>query len=69
MQPELLWFPKARERFQREIEAVARLSHPGIVAIHAVGEAQGIAFFAMEHVEGLSLDRVIKELAGRAPSA
>ncbi|MFG0318906.1 MAG: serine/threonine-protein kinase, partial [Planctomycetota bacterium JB042] len=60
VRPEHLYFPGARERFRREAEAVARLKHPGIVAIHAVGEENGLPFFAMERVEGASLAEVIR---------
>ena len=37
IRPEILYFENARERFQREVEAVARLQHPSIVSIHSVG--------------------------------
>ncbi len=49
----------AIERFRREAKTVAALDHPGIVSIHAVGEAEGTLYFAMERVEGISLDRLI----------
>lgn len=62
---ELLWFQGSRARFRREIEAVARLSHPGIVPIHTVGEERGVPFFAMELVEGCTLAQVFQHLAGR----
>jgi len=51
--------PEAVQRFQREAQAAARLRHPGIVAIHEVGEVQGQAFFAMDLVEGRNLAQVI----------
>src|SRR3954471_7198405 len=35
-------------RFKTEAEAVARLSHPGIVQVFEVGEHQGLPFFSME---------------------
>ena len=44
-----------RQRFQREAETAAHLSHPGIVAIHEVGEHLGQPFIAMELIEGPSL--------------
>ncbi len=63
IRPELMWFGGSRARFRREIEAVARLSHPGIVPIYTVGEERGVPFFAMEFVEGCTLAQVIDELA------
>ncbi|MEZ5964175.1 MAG: protein kinase [Planctomycetota bacterium] len=65
VRPELLLFPGARERFQREVEAVGRLQHPGIVAVHTVGEASGVPFFAMEKVDGCSAAELIADLRAR----
>ena len=48
-------------RFRGEAEAVARLSHPNIVQIFEIGEVAGLPYFALELVEGSSLDR---KLAG-----
>jgi serine/threonine protein kinase/tetratricopeptide (TPR) repeat protein len=66
MRPEQLFFPAARERFRREYEAIARLQHPGIVPIYTVGEAGGIPYFAMEHVEGRTLAEILADLKGFA---
>jgi eukaryotic-like serine/threonine-protein kinase len=68
IRPDLLYFEGARERFQREIEIVARLQHPGIVPIHTVGSAAGLPYFAMEFVRGCTLDAALNELAGRPAS-
>ena len=38
-------------RFKREIEAISRLSHPGIVVLYEAGEHNGLPFFAQELVE------------------
>jgi serine/threonine protein kinase len=65
---EHLLFPGARERFRREVEAVARLQHPSIVPVYATGEDDGVPWLAMEHIAGASLDEVIHELGNRAPS-
>lgn len=65
VRPEQLYFEGARERFRREIAAVARLSHPGIVSVFAVGEEQGIPYLAMELLRGASLEDVLSALAGR----
>ncbi len=62
IRPDQVFFPGARERFRREVEAVARLQHPGIVPIYTVGEAGGLPFFAMEHVEGCTLQEALEAL-------
>jgi tRNA A-37 threonylcarbamoyl transferase component Bud32 len=50
-----------RSRFLREARAAGRLSHPGIVAIHDVGEAgDGRLFIVMELVHGQGLDEILK---------
>lgn len=68
VRPELIFFPGARERFRREVDAVARLSDPGIVAVHAVGEEQGLPFLAMEFVDGPSLAEVLERVHGGDPA-
>ena len=65
VRPEQLYFAGARERFQREVSAVAKLSHPGIVSVFSVGDEQGLPYFAMELLRGASLDDVLRALAGR----
>ncbi|MCU0722388.1 MAG: PQQ-binding-like beta-propeller repeat protein [Planctomycetes bacterium] len=49
------------ERFRLEARAAASLNHPGIVQVHDVGEEAGVHFFAMDLIEGKSLDRVLDE--------
>jgi predicted Ser/Thr protein kinase len=43
------------ERFNREARALARLSHPNIVAVHEFGRVEGLHFFLMEFVDGTNL--------------
>jgi tRNA A-37 threonylcarbamoyl transferase component Bud32 len=51
---------EAVERFQREVKAAARLSHPNIVTAHDADEAAGIHFLVMEHVEGSDLALLVQ---------
>ena len=53
--PELAFNADVRERFLREAQTAAQLSHPGIVPIYTVDEAQGLVYFVMALVEGESL--------------
>ncbi|MFZ5623647.1 MAG: protein kinase domain-containing protein [Gemmatimonadota bacterium] len=58
--PELAFQQDIRERFMREAQTAARLSHPHIVPIHAVGEEHGLVYFVMGYVDGESLGGRIK---------
>lgn len=53
--------PGARERFEREARAVARLSSPDVVPVFDVGEEDGRPFLVMEHVAGPSLARLLDD--------
>jgi tetratricopeptide (TPR) repeat protein len=51
-----------RERFLREIETAARLTHPHILPLHDSGEADGLLYYVMPYIEGESLrDRLDRE--------
>jgi tetratricopeptide (TPR) repeat protein/tRNA A-37 threonylcarbamoyl transferase component Bud32 len=50
-----------RQRFRREAQATAGLSHPHLVTVYDVGEEEGRLYFAMELVEGRPLVDVLKE--------
>jgi len=53
--PELAYRPDIRARFIREAETAAGISHPHVVPIHSVGEADDLVYFVMGLVEGESL--------------
>ena len=52
--------PEVRERFLREIRAVASLRHPNIVAAHHAFHVDGSIAFTMEYVDGYDLSRMVK---------
>jgi serine/threonine protein kinase/Flp pilus assembly protein TadD len=53
---------KAVQRFRREAQAAAKLHHTNIVPIYATGEEDGTHFYAMELIDGPSLEQVVKHL-------
>lgn len=50
---------RAAERFEREAEILKQFKHPNIVRLFGVGKTHGTRYFAMEYVDGESLDRVM----------
>src|SRR5256886_2204309 len=50
------------ERFKREARTAAALSHPHIIPIYAVKESDQVLYFVMKHVQGRSLDHVIRDV-------
>lgn len=50
-----------RERLMREAQSAGRLSHPGIVTVYDVGEDNGVAYIAMEFVEGRTFESYLRE--------
>jgi eukaryotic-like serine/threonine-protein kinase len=58
---EILSQPNALPRFEREIRALAQLSHPNIVHAFDADHVDGSYFYAMEHVDGVDLARLIKQ--------
>ena len=55
------------ERFTREAQTAARLSHPHIVPIHTVGEGRGLVYFVMGYVDGESVGGRLKRRATTRP--
>ncbi len=54
--PSWLLSDAARQRFLREAEAAARLSHPQILSIYEVGQAGQVAYIAAEYCRGPNLE-------------
>ena len=60
--PELAFNADVRERFLREAQTAAQLTHPSIVPIYTVDEREGIVYFVMALVNGESLaERLVRE--------
>src|SRR5262245_43408960 len=59
--PQVASGPGFAERFSREARALARLSHPNIVAIYEFGQVEGMPYFVMEFVDGLNLRQLERE--------
>lgn len=53
--------PEARQRFLFEGEVLGRLQHPNIVQIYEVGTHEGQPYFALEYIEGGSLNDQLKQ--------
>lgn len=60
LSPKLAGNEDFRTRFVREARNAGRLQHPHLISVHDVGEKDGMLFFSMELVEGVSVRKMIK---------
>jgi formylglycine-generating enzyme required for sulfatase activity/tRNA A-37 threonylcarbamoyl transferase component Bud32 len=68
LSPDLITSKTTLDRFQREAETIAQLSHPNIVPLHFIGQKGELLYLAMQCVSGGSIgDRLERE--GRLPVA
>ncbi len=61
LRPELLSKANYLSRFEAEATAVAKLNHPNIVHVYALGLEDGVRFIAMEYVAGTTLRDYIRK--------
>jgi serine/threonine-protein kinase len=61
LRKDLLLDNEAVGRFYREVEVISQLSHPAIVHAYDAGVVGAVHFLALEYVQGIDLDRMVKE--------
>jgi serine/threonine protein kinase/Tfp pilus assembly protein PilF len=60
--------PSVRRRFVREAQAAASVRHPNVASVFHLGESGGSYFYAMEFVEGETLEKLIRRLGKLEPN-
>ena len=58
--PRISTEPAFAERFAREAQALARLSHPGVVTVIDLGQSGSLYYFLMEFVDGVNLRQMLQ---------
>src|SRR5204862_3277400 len=62
LSPDVIASHSVLERFRREAETVAQLSHPHIVPLHFIGQKDDLVYLVMEAIDGGSLaDKLQRE--------
>jgi serine/threonine protein kinase len=61
MRKEKMANPEAVKRFRREIRAAASLAHENVVRAYDADQSGDVHFFAMEFVDGTTLDRLVRD--------
>jgi serine/threonine protein kinase/Tfp pilus assembly protein PilF len=54
--------PRQLQRFQNEAHAAAQLHHQNIVPVYGVGSDRGVHYYAMQFINGRTLDDLVREL-------
>lgn len=60
--------PEDMQRFTREYEALSRMDHPRVVAVHGSGVHEGYPWIAMEYVDGTDLGTLVRRWAEEPPA-
>lgn len=54
----------SKQRFETEVRITAKLSHPNIVEIHAVGDWNNLPYIEMEKIDGFTLEKLVIDRGG-----
>jgi serine/threonine-protein kinase len=61
--------PEAVNRFEREVQLTSQLTHPNTIAVYDFGRtAEGTFYYAMEHLEGSDLQRLVSKTGSLPPA-
>jgi serine/threonine protein kinase/TolB-like protein len=60
--------PDGVARFRREMQALGRLDHPNLVLAHDAGQVDGVAYLAMQLVDGIDVGKIASQLVQLDPA-
>lgn len=61
--------PEAQERFEREVRYTSQLTHPNTIQVYDYGHTpEGVFYYAMEYLEGITLEDLVKQTGPLEPS-
>jgi serine/threonine protein kinase len=66
--PQFLNSETARQRFLREARAAAQLRHPNVASVFHLGSVSGSFFYAMEYVEGETVEHRVEQAGALEPA-
>jgi serine/threonine-protein kinase len=68
IRPSVVERPDARERFLGEARAMARIRHPNVVEVYALGEWDALPYIVMEYIHGMTLEEWLSLREDRPPT-